>query len=1240
VNRHRFGHDLAAELPARQAALVTARENQEWLLPAGSHYLPAGLDLGAEGVALTLAGQPGTELRLSTGILRVRGSRVEIRNLAILAEYGAGALDVVAGDVLLDRVSAMGGRADEPGSALAVIAGHSARLNHCSGSLRRGTEGAGVKVKGTLIQLTGVRGSAVAQSAIGIEVRATEKAVLADCAASGVRATSNACGIRACAPVLEATGLATDDLAGSTCNGLELYSPGPAGLLALGVSATNLEARSGFCQGVLALSGGSLKLSGFVAETLSGNPCQGVTALGAVAVELESGRAVDIRGSGGGAGGLRVLTADGRASLSVRDIAVEAVGGTAPRAEARPPEAFAAWARQAAAALALEPFDAGAIPLFPASAADEVAGLHVGAALDVVAWSRGLRPGTVDVEAIRLHRIAGTALQLEAGLRAARLGRAELWSSARAGWVQAEQLQIAGVTVHRHLEPLRVGPGEVEVLNSLFSGTPGGAAPIFDPETQPDRIAAAYANGATAPWQALPSLPYRDPGPASVPPSLAQGIRPPRAEVNLELAADAALPSVALAGDTEPPHVGAHPPALPSPCHMEDPERGAWRPPATPEPPPPPADYRARDAKSLLRLMLDRARTSMPSWSEGGPSDFTQMLLELLAERMDHLAYSQERAVAEGFLDIARLRRSVEDHARTLDYEADPGLSATAMIRFQIDHGELDRAADKLASDSAAAAADLLAALSDGRPLDIPSGTLVGNADPGEASILFATESTLTYRAELEAVPLAETCPMGATFARLQGRLAGLDVGRWVVLSRGRAFPGHLVRVTSLDLETDATVITWDPRRPTRHIYPAEPQDGGEAAVAFGNVVPGHHGLPVRVLTDAEGPDAMLAPWQALLATTVDGEAVREVEVPLSPVSVQGAGYPLPGEPRRGNPVLRVVVDGEEWRRVDDLSLAGPGDEVYALRAGGNGRPVLRFGDGRNGSALPQRKFPLRMDLAVGLGSAGNVGAYTLNRLVRFGPVGSDMPPPASMLLDAAGPERDDLVRALWRVTNPLPGVGGRDPESLDRIRYRAPLQVRDALSAVTPGDYERLLLRLPFVAGARARVAEAGVRHLVRVTVLLRDEDTLAEAELLRRWAEVRRRLEEIRMLGFDVEAVPPTWVPLDIDLVVDAASTADPGQLREAIEECLAGNGGLLDPDGAGLGGDVHLSDVYQSVQRVRGVQAVRVKRFRRLEPQARERLGEGVIPVGDHEVASLGGPRKPGLGLLTVSVCGGLQ
>ena len=37
-------------------------------------------------------------------------------------------------------------------------------------------------------------------------------------------------------------------------------------------------------------------------------------------------------------------------------------------------------------------------------------------------------------------------------------------------------------------------------------------------------------------------------------------------------------------------------------------------------------------------------------------------------------------------LEDARLRRSVEDHVRPLDYEVDPGLSATALVRFDVEH--------------------------------------------------------------------------------------------------------------------------------------------------------------------------------------------------------------------------------------------------------------------------------------------------------------------------------------------------------------------------------------------------------------------------------------------------------------------------------------------------------------------------------------------------------------------------
>jgi hypothetical protein len=693
--------------------------------------------------------------------------------------------------------------------------------------------------------------------------------------------------------------------------------------------------------------------------------------------------------------------------------------------------------------------------------------------------------------------------------------------------------------------------------------------------------------------------------------------------------------------------MGARAADVPAPCHLKDPQPFTWREPAPAQGPDPVADYRARDVRSLLQLMLERARTTMVSWSERGPSDMTQMIFELLADRLDHLAYEQERAVSEGFLELARLRRSVEDHARPLDYRPDPGLSATTMIRFHIDHQALARVAGTVADDGDPRAADLIQALSDGKPLELPTGTLVGNTDPGERSVLFATEALLTYLPELEQVALAESCPRGATSLTLVGRLERLEAGRWLVLSRGRGFPGHVIRVTRVELETDTTRITWDPRRPAQHDYPAvvqaeisAPSMGKQiAAVIFGNVVPAHHGMPVRAMTDASEPDAVLGPWQALLEQVVDGAEVREVELPLSPISVQARGYPRPDVERPGRPMVRVLVEDDEWTLVDDLSLHGPGDEVYVLRPSPAGHPVIRFGDGVNGAALPGRIVTLRMDLTVGLGALGNVGAFTINRLIRFGPVRSDATSPEDMILATAGPERDDLVRAIWQVSNPLPGVGGRNPEPIERIRYRAPLQVRDALSAVAPRDYERLLLRLPYVAGARARVIEAGVRHVIRVTVLLRDEDTLPEAEVLRRWSLVRRQLEDIRMLGFDVEASPPTWVPLDIDMTVDAAPHADPGRLRDEIQEALAGNGGLLDPDTTGLGGDVRLSDIYQTVQRLAGVQAVRVTRFRRLEPSAREHLGEGVIPVGSHEVATVGGPRNPDAGLLTISVCGGL-
>jgi hypothetical protein len=110
---------------------------------------------------------------------------------------------------------------------------------------------------------------------------------------------------------------------------------------------------------------------------------------------------------------------------------------------------------------------------------------------------------------------------------------------------------------------------------------------------------------------------------------------------------------------------------------------------------------------------------------------------------------------------------------------------------------------------------------------------------------------------------------------------------------------------------------------------------------------------------------------------------------------------------------------------------------------------------------------------------------------------------------------------------------------------------------------------------------------------------------------------------------------VPLDLDVVVDAQPYAQADLLRDAVVNAVAGQGGLLDPDRSGLGGDLHLADLYQAVTGVQGVAAARVTRFRRLSPGAPERLDQGVIAIGPEEVA-----RIDSEGLLTVTVCGGLR
>ncbi|MCY1042053.1 hypothetical protein OV208_12065 [Corallococcus sp. bb12-1] len=1248
---------LEASLEAANTALQTTSPGEvEWVLPVGVGVLTTDFVIGSPVHALRLRGGDGVTLRLDGGSLELTGTMTGLSDVRVVAEESAKGLVLKGGRVEVSDVS-VAATASADCTALTVESPDgTVVIDSLTVLASKGSDATGLRLLAKEAYITGLSLSDVeASSGEAFGVRAVcQRSQWADVAVREVHGGQVGVG-------LELAGLFRADLSGLTVTKISgaravgarvlVSREEGEGLSSVDVSISEVEAlEPEWCVGLLLGSSGPLQVRGFTVREVLGAFALGLLALGGHGIEVGIGQVEEILG-GTVATGIRVLGGPSLLPVSVRDVEVSRVSAAPVPADAHPDPVWSDWLLAALDSLAGAVVGPLTLPAFPAVA--DVVGLHVAAPLGGLEPVLDVgTPGEITVEDCSLFVITGTALQLEGGLRTALVRRTEAWTSVHGGWLQAEQLLLAQLTWHRHAHGLRLGPGEVRAYDSLFTAIVGKPF-VLESDAELSASLALFAEGAGPPFLEVGPLPYVTPGTPTVPAVLLTGSLPPPETVDLRLVPDAVVSRAAVAvpgdGPRDPaPFVGAWAPDVVPGCDVRDPQPRPWLP--APELPAPGAlvDYLARDARSLLAVMLERARTVMAPWEDRGPADFTTMLLEAVAAQLDSLAYQQERAVVEGFLEDARLRRSVEDHARALDYTPDPGLSATVMLRFRLDGDALATLVkarlEELDLPSLPPGTTALEFLTGGGVLELPADTLVANSSTQEQSLVFVTEAPLSYFPRLESISLAESVRVGDTGATLAGVFPELEPGRWLVLYRGRGEGGHVVRVTSVALATDTTFVGWDPRRLATETFlaPGDPLPGPRAVV-LGNVVPAHHGLPVTPLpegfeSDSAEPFARsLAQWRALLSPTVDGSREREVVLPFHPISVQAPGYPLPGdEPRRGTPQLQMSVEDDPWTLVEDLSVQGPGDEVVVLRATPNGGASLRCGDGVNGAALPPRMTALGLSLRVGLGTVANVGEGVLTRLLQV-PLDAQRSPSAGALLD----QSMDDVRLLVRVDNPLPAVGGRDPESLDSIRYRAPAGVSEPLSAVTVEDYVSLLQRMPEVAGASARVVARDLRTVIRVTVLLRDEDTLDPDEILRRWADVRRRLEEIRLLGVDVEALPPRWVPLDLDLEVDAAPHAQADWVRDAVVGAIAGDGGLLDPDRSGLNGDVQLADLYQAVLRVAGVTAVRVKRFRRLESHAPERLAEGVIPIGPEEVATARGGFWPGSeGALTVRVCGGLR
>ena len=690
-----------------------------------------------------------------------------------------------------------------------------------------------------------------------------------------------------------------------------------------------------------------------------------------------------------------------------------------------------------------------------------------------------------------------------------------------------------------------------------------------------------------------------------------------------------------------------------------------------PAPAEPSLPYLVKDYFSFKRLIEDRLALISPAWQPRYVPDLGVTLVELLAYAGDYLSYYQDAVATEAYLGTARQRISVRRHARLVDYRLHEGCNARAWVALETD-SDLDLDAAALAFLSGIAAdAPLPTVLDDER-----MATLV---EPALAVFEPVAEGALRLRAAHNRIGFydwgRDDCclPRGATTAVLRDAWAGNEgearalalqpgdvlILREVIGARSgiaadadpqRIWPVRLVRVTATEdglftgsandpRPTPLLEIQWhaDDALPFPLCLSALGPAPGcvrlrDVSMAFANVVLVDHGRSTGPEDLGTVPEATVPPDCECEGQPAQAQAVaarvnwRLAQSPLThrhaaPVAATAASACIDADPRDALPALRVIdSDAASWAPTFDL-LGSHGDDRHVVAEIDNdGRARLRFGDGRLGQR-PCAGGAMQARYRVGNGSAGNVGAGSINRLHVRG---------------------QRLSGIDLRLGNPLPARGGIDPEPLAQARLLAPSAFRtDLQRAIVADDYARIAERDRRLQRAAAELVWTGSWYEADVALDPRGQ-VPADAALL---SQVQAALERVRRMGHDLHVETAIYVPLDLEMQVCALPGHERGAIKAALLDRFSGGcrrdgqPGYFHPDRLQFGQGVRISALVAEAMSVAGVECAQVTRLQRLYEGPNHELDEGVLALRRNEIARLDGdPAQPEHGRLSISVGGG--
>jgi predicted phage baseplate assembly protein len=323
----------------------------------------------------------------------------------------------------------------------------------------------------------------------------------------------------------------------------------------------------------------------------------------------------------------------------------------------------------------------------------------------------------------------------------------------------------------------------------------------------------------------------------------------------------------------------------------------------------------------------------------------------------------------------------------------------------------------------------------------------------------------------------------------------------------------------------------------------------------------------------------------ALIAVRTNTIGAQQAETILDEVLGGSNGEPNQTFRLESRPVLagslELDIDQgngfERWTEVSDFFGSGKDDPHYVLnRSTGE----IRLGNGRRG-AIPVAN-PLNPAANVvarsyrsGGGLRGNVGRMAIST-----PLGSI-------------PEVEE-----GRIGNLFPAVGGRNEETIEQAKERAPSTLKANCRAVTAVDFEELARRVGNVKRAKALplyhpgFPDVQVPGVVTVIVVPENDEPNpmpSEGTIQMVCAYLNQR----RLLTSELYVIPPRYLKVQIHAELIAANTADLAQVQQAVEAGLVtyfhplrgGDSGLGWP----FGGDIFYSRVCQRIFQTPGVERI---------------------------------------------------